>query len=739
MKKNKNKNIISYWKNQDYPIPGALYIDPLFPPNKNSLLGLDSNGTIIDPKAYKDNINEIKANEIEFIRASDIFDNKHKLFSEKIEIGDVIQGTLGDCYFLSSVANICKFPGLIIALFKTKEVNKDGFYEIIFYIDGNRQIVIVDDFFPCFKKNKFPCFAQPNGKEIWVMLLEKAWAKVNGGYINIIGGLASHALEALTGFGSLIFDTNNMTEEELNKNKIEIIKNIKDAQHSNSLISCATSENINNLENVGLIQKHSYTLMQITQISLEQGKTEYLFKLRNPWGGKNGWKGDWSDNSNLWNERIKNQLNFKQKDDGIFFMNENDFFKYFKTITICYILYNTTSIIYTIDDEENLKNASVFNIETENEGFLFVSVLRKNWRTNRKLRDKPIPTHISIVRYNPNSTEENKYNIFSDYNGTYTSFETCTLYTKVERGNYLIYVYRHSDLGEYNYINDKKLEIKIACTSKFKHAQMSYDEKDNGFPLLQNIILQAELNKRNINPNSGDDCNFISDKICGNGIIAYIYYNSSPGLFIKMLMEQSNLIILSPCLREETDLFYRIFPSGKYFVLLGLMKEERCSYNIKTNPIITGQQLKVDFDDNDIDLSLFTDISNDIKNENFKKRKTKNIKKAKKEFYFEVGGGEIEYKPLNEIENLFFNYIKLLDELPDTNDNNENKDLKWGIINGEYVIFIGQFKDGKKEGKGIYINPNNIFVGEFKDDKKNGIGYTYNRLFQKLYHCNYVN
>ena len=39
----------------------------------------------------------------------------------------------------------------------------------------------------------------------------------------------------------------------------------------------------------------------------------------------------------------------------------------------------------------------------------------------------------------------------------------------------------------------------------------------------------------------------------------------------------------------------------------------------------------------------------------------------------------------------------------------------------------------------MYINPNNIFVGEFKDDKKNGIGYTYNRLFQKLFHCNYIN
>ena len=65
--------------------------------------------------------------------------------------------------------------------------------------------------------------------------------------------------------------------------------------------------------------------------------------------------------------------------------------------------------------------------------------------------------------------------------------------------------------------------------------------------------------------------------------------------------------------------------------------------------------------------------------------------------------------------------------------------LKWGIVRGEYVIYIGQFKDKKKEGKGLFINPNNIFAGQFKNDLKNGIGYTYNKEFQKLYHCNYVN
>ena len=217
----------SYWKNQEAPQSGTLYEDPLFPPNKNSLLGLDSNGKPIDSTTYKEKANNIDTNKITFARASTIFGDKYELFSEKIEMGDVIQGQLGDCYFLSSVANLCKFPSLIMNLFKTKDTNKDGFYEIILHIDGKPQIVIIDDYLPIDKTTKRPCYAQSKGNEIWVMLLEKAWAKVNGGYVNIISGLPSEALEFLIGLGSLSYDTENADTDDINEYKTEIIKMCK--------------------------------------------------------------------------------------------------------------------------------------------------------------------------------------------------------------------------------------------------------------------------------------------------------------------------------------------------------------------------------------------------------------------------------------------------------------------------------------------------------------------------------
>ena len=55
--------------------------------------------------------------------------------------------------------------------------------------DGEYQEVVIDDYFPVDGNNN-ALFAQPSGGvEIWVMVLEKCWAKLYGSYANTIGGL----------------------------------------------------------------------------------------------------------------------------------------------------------------------------------------------------------------------------------------------------------------------------------------------------------------------------------------------------------------------------------------------------------------------------------------------------------------------------------------------------------------------------------------------------------------------
>ena len=82
-----------YYKNQEPPKLDEVFTDPLFPPTDNSLFGLDSSGNSIDNEAHKEKaeeIKELKEKDIGFFRAKDILGNDYSLFSEQIEINDVI-------------------------------------------------------------------------------------------------------------------------------------------------------------------------------------------------------------------------------------------------------------------------------------------------------------------------------------------------------------------------------------------------------------------------------------------------------------------------------------------------------------------------------------------------------------------------------------------------------------------------------------------------------------------------
>lgn len=65
--------------------------------------------------------------------------------------------------------------------------------------DGEWQAVIVDDCIPCYGSKQGPAFTKGVNNEIWVLLLEKVWAKINGSYENIESGNCREALRSLTG------------------------------------------------------------------------------------------------------------------------------------------------------------------------------------------------------------------------------------------------------------------------------------------------------------------------------------------------------------------------------------------------------------------------------------------------------------------------------------------------------------------------------------------------------------
>ena len=89
-------------------------------------------------------------------------------------------------------------------------------------------------------------------------------------------------------------------------------------------------------------------MIECKEITLDDGKTEKLLRIRNPWG-KREWKGAWSDKSDKWTASTRKQVNLQVAEDGIFWIDLENFEKFFYMAVICY--YRTDYDDTTICDE----------------------------------------------------------------------------------------------------------------------------------------------------------------------------------------------------------------------------------------------------------------------------------------------------------------------------------------------------------------------------------------------------
>lgn len=161
------------------------------------------------------------------------------------------------------------------------------------YKNGQHVQIIVDNYFPC--RGKEPCFSRANGKELWVLILEKAWAKIHGSYSRIIGGTAYHVLRDLLGAPSYYHRVSDGNAWEL----------INTAVNEKAILCCSTiAENTAELKKKGIQTNHSYGLLNTAEVIDNQGNKVRLLKLRNPWGTFE-WQGDWGDLSDKWTPETK--------------------------------------------------------------------------------------------------------------------------------------------------------------------------------------------------------------------------------------------------------------------------------------------------------------------------------------------------------------------------------------------------------------------------------------------------
>jgi hypothetical protein len=255
-----------------------------------------------------------------------------ELFNNSMDPNDIKQGSLGDCWLLSAIACVASRPELLNKIFQHIDTNS-GLYVVRFYKDGVLRDVAVDDTFPvCFGSTL--AFAKSgDAKETWVQVIEKAYAKLHGSYDAIEAGSVSDGLVDMTaGIGSQ-FGLRGEREQEAIANG-SLWARLRSFASDGHLLACGShSGSDTDISDMGIVQGHAYSILRVEELDGHR-----LLHVRNPWG-QTEWKGRWSDaDSTSWTQRMRKKLDFRDSDDGSFWMAFEDFVVHFATVYVCRIM-----------------------------------------------------------------------------------------------------------------------------------------------------------------------------------------------------------------------------------------------------------------------------------------------------------------------------------------------------------------------------------------------------------------
>jgi len=190
-------------------------------------------------------------------------------------------------------------------------LRKYGMYVIRFFKNYKWCYVIIDDRLPAQKKGyegmKLVFARCRAANELWVPIIEKAYAKIHNCYEALISGYIDDGLADMTG---LVSEKVKLQKEfkkkgvkyvkfphpNLNRSKDELWSWLREKIEQNTMMGCsinsspkvpgekAEHEFYYKGDKSGLMAGHAYSIIDIIDITDVSGKPQRILRLRNPWG-----------------------------------------------------------------------------------------------------------------------------------------------------------------------------------------------------------------------------------------------------------------------------------------------------------------------------------------------------------------------------------------------------------------------------------------------------------------------
>ena len=235
------------------------------------------------------------------------------------------QGELSDCWFVVAIANITFHQQIferVVPREQTfdKEQGYTGIFHFHFWQFGVWYDVVIDDYLPFnHRTNQLCCsWNRQEPDEFWVPLIEKAYAKINGGYQNLNGGAPIEAFTDFTAGVEQRFKLNETIQE-----RKEFFHFLVDSLKHSCLMACSINpqsdgSDFEEIKPNGLVVGHSYSITAARYLRVKK-RVLPMIRLRNPWANEIEWAGAWHDRDQRWkslNLDEQRRMSWQNSEDG---------------------------------------------------------------------------------------------------------------------------------------------------------------------------------------------------------------------------------------------------------------------------------------------------------------------------------------------------------------------------------------------------------------------------------------
>ena len=248
----------------------------------------------------------------------------------------VKQGALTNCWLVSAMAMLTNDQAKTIMV--SDSLRGRGIYTVKFYKEGKWIYVHVDDRVPCNFSGDIYFSKSQDVNEMWVIIVEKAYAKLHGCYETSMGGHIDYALRDLTGVATMKMRLTESKFASMVENGVMWQRLKKYCEDGNNLgLSRSRSTDPKAYEG-GMMGGHVYPIVDVCELHADatssmESLDEKMVRILDPWG-MGGWSGDWSSGSGMWADYpdIEKAVAKKIKIPNTFWMSWVDVLKNFNQI-----------------------------------------------------------------------------------------------------------------------------------------------------------------------------------------------------------------------------------------------------------------------------------------------------------------------------------------------------------------------------------------------------------------------